>query len=140
MIGKVALLLFAGEVFSLPIDRIQHILQEPDVFPLVNLRKGFSGVFLFEDDVVPMLLADDHGARPAVQEQGPARYTVVYQSDFGTIGLPVESVDMIVDADNGEFTEVPPDDTMSLSSQAFLFRGKNYPVLDIDTMLAQLPC
>ena len=63
MTAKVALLLFAGRNFSLPVERIRHILQEPEIFPLTGLCNGLSGVFLFSDEIIPMISADILSAR-----------------------------------------------------------------------------
>ena len=66
MTAKVALLLFAGRNFSLPVERIRHILQEPELFILPGLCSGLSGVFMFEDELIPIL-----GAEGAVEGRDP---------------------------------------------------------------------
>ena len=108
MTGKVALLLFAGRNFSLPVERVRHILQEPELFPLTGLCNGLSGVFMFDDEIIPMVSSD------ILSDLGPYRpgrssYTIVYQSDYGVVGLPVESSVRIVDEIDGSYSEAPPE-------------------------------
>lgn len=137
MIDKVALLLFAGRNFSLPVERIKHILQEPATFPLAALGSGLSGVFLFSGEIVPMVSTD------ILSDQGPYRtgasnYIIVYQSDYGVIGLPVEVAVKIVDSSDGCFSEAPPDEESAVVSQFFSYQDFSYPVLDIDKLLTLL--
>ena len=137
MNAKVALLLFAGRNFSLPVERIRHILQEPELFPLPALCSGLSGVFLFADEIVPMVSAD------ILSDLGPYRpgkgnYTIVYQSDYGTVGLPVETSVKIVDGSEGRFSNAPPEEESAVVSQFFNYQDFGYPVLDIDKMLTLL--
>ncbi len=137
MTEKVALLLFAGRNFSLPVERIRHILQEPVMFPLAALCKGLSGVFLFSDEIVPMISAD------ILADLGPYRvgkscYTIVFQSDYGVVGLPVESAVKIVDSSEGSFTEAPLDEESAIVDQFFSYQEFSYPVLDIDKLLTLL--
>ena len=137
MTEKVALLLFAGRNFSLSVERIRHILQEPVIFPLASLCNGLSGVFLFSGEIVPMVSADilsDLGPYRA----GKSSYTIVYQSDYGVVGLPVESAVKIVDSSEGSFTDAPPDEESAVVSQFFSYQEFSYPVLDIDKLLTLL--
>lgn len=137
MNAKVALLLFAGRNFSLPVDQIRHILQEPVLFPLAGLGSGLSGVFMFSGEIVPMISPD------ILSDLGPYRtgcssYTVVYQSDYGIVGLPVESAVKIIDSIDGHFSEASPDEESAVVSQFFSYQDFSYPVLDIEKMLTLL--
>ena len=69
---------------------------------------------------------------------GKSSYTVVYQSDYGVVGLPVESSVKIVDQSEGSYTEAPPEEESSVVSQFFSYQDFSYPVLDIDKMLTLL--
>ena len=137
MTAKVALLLFAGRNFSLPVERIRHILQEPELFSLTGLCNGLSGVFLFSDEIIPMVSAD------ILSDLGPYRpgkgcYTIVYQSDYGVVGLPVETSVKIVDEIDGSYSDAPPEEESAVVNQFFTYQGFDYPVLDIDKMLTLL--
>jgi chemotaxis signal transduction protein len=137
MTGKVALLLFAGRNFSLPVERIRHILQEPALFPLAGLRDGLSGVFMFAGEVIPMVSSEIlNGLGP--YRLGKGCYTVVYQSDYGIVGLPVESSVTIVDEDQGSYSDAPPEEESAIVSRFFSYKEFNYPVLDLDRMLTLL--
>ncbi len=137
MTEKVALLLFAGRNFSLPIERIRHILQEPQLYPLAGLSSGLSGVFLFSGEIVPLVSAEIlSGLGP--YRAGKSSYTIVYQSDYGIVGLPVESSVRIVDESEGSYSEAPPEEESVVVSRFFSYRDFSYPVLDVDKMLTLL--
>jgi len=137
MIAKMALLAVGGREYALPVDRIRHILADAKVFPLVCLRSGFAGVFLFDNEVVPQLqheaLAEEHAT------SGLLPYMVICQSDFGEVGLPIDHAVRIVDAGDGQLSPAPPDSEPAMITQLFIRHGESYPLLDIDTLLAQLP-
>lgn len=137
MIPKMALLAIGDRGYALPVDRIRHILAEARVFPLVCLRSGFSGVFLFDGDVIPLLLPEalDTGR----METGMMPYIVICQTDFGEVGLPINQTVRIVDAKEGRLEPAPPDIEPAAVSQLFVCRDESYPLLDVDTLLAQLP-
>ncbi len=137
MTAKVALLLFAGRNFSLPVEQIRHILQEPELFPLTGLCSGLSGVFMFSDEIIPMVSGD------ILSDLGPYRagkscYTIVYQSDYGVVGLPVESSVKIVDESEGSYSDTPPEEETAVVNQFFTYQDFSYPVLDVDKMLTLL--
>jgi chemotaxis signal transduction protein len=137
MSEKIALLMFAGRNFALPVEQIRHIVQEPEVYPLVQLCKGLSGVFLFADEIIPLIsgeILSDLGPYKA----GKNSYTIVYQSDYGVVGLPVESAVKIVDALDGVTTDASHDDESVVVSQFFEYQEFSYPVLDIEKLLTLL--
>ena len=137
MTAKVALLLFAGRNFSLPVERIRHILQEPVVFPLAGLCDGLSGVFLFSEEIIPLVSADIlSGLGP--YRPGKSSYTIIYQSDYGVVGLPVESSVRIVDEVDGSYSDAPPEEESAVVNQFFSYQDFSYPVLDVDKMLTLL--
>jgi len=137
MIAKMALVAINGREYALPVDRIRHILAEVKVFPLVCLRSGFCGVFLFDDDIIPLLqptlLAADF------DHERPLAYTLICQSDYGEIGLSIDQTVRIVDAREGALTPAPPDTEPAMVTQLFVRQGESYPLLDVDTLLARLP-
>jgi chemotaxis signal transduction protein len=137
MTAKVALLLFAGRNFSLPVDRIRHILQEPELFRLPALCNGLAGAFMFAEELIPMVSAD------ILSDLGPYRpgkgnYTIVYQSDYGVVGLPVETSVKIVDESDGSYRHAPLEEESAVVSQFFNYQDFDYPVLDVDKMLTLL--
>ena len=69
---------------------------------------------------------------------GESNYTIVFQSDYGVVGLPVESAVKIVDSSEGRFTDAPPDEESAVVSQFFSYQDFSYPVLDIDQLLTLL--
>jgi chemotaxis signal transduction protein len=114
-----------------------HVLPCPELFSLVCLRQEIAGVFLYNDEPVPMLnLARLPGLN--IQEcTNAGTYVILFQSEYGTIGLPVDSAVTIVDAQDGSFE----DDTQSEEAQhcqIFKFQDTSYPLINIDGMLARL--
>ena len=79
---------------------------------------------------IPGMDADTSGAIP---------YIVVCESDYGGVGVPVERAVRIVETSDGAISPAPPGTEPEMFSQAFFWRDKPYPLLDIDTLLAQLP-
>ncbi|PLX77275.1 MAG: hypothetical protein C0615_05440 [Desulfuromonas sp.] len=137
MTAKVALLNFGGRDYSLPVDGIRHILQEPELFPLAGLCKGLAGVFLFSGEIVPMV-SGDILADGETGGCGKNSYTIVYQSDYGSIGLPIEAAVRIVESQDGSFREATAEDESAVVSHFFQYREHNYPVLDIEKLLTLL--
>lgn len=137
MTAKMALIQFGGRNFSLPVECIRHILQEPEVFTLAGLCRGLSGVFLFADDIVPIISAD------ILSDLGPYRagknsYTIVCQSEYGIVGLPVESSVRIVEESDGNVEDAPAEEESAVVSRFFSFEGFRYPILDLEKMLTLL--
>lgn len=137
MSAKMTLLAVAGRDYALPVDRIWHILAELPVYPLVRLRTGFSGVFLFAGEIIPLL---EPSLVPGMTGELDcvAPYIVICQSDYGGVGVPVERAVRIVETNEGSVSPAPPGTEPAIASQIFLWQGKPYPMLDVDTLLAQL--
>ena len=92
-----------------------------------GLRLDLMG-YLFGD-----ILSDLGPYRP-----GKGNYTIIYQSDFGVVGLPVETSVKIVDESDGSYSDAPPEEESAVVSQFFTYQDFGYPVLDIDKMLTLL--
>lgn len=138
MMMKMLLLSLAGHKFSSSIEQIRHILAGPEIFPLVCLRHGISGVFLYENEPIPIL---DPGKLPDLAGQKAkvgGEYLIVFQSEYGNVGLPVDAAVSIVDAEDGSFENVARTEKTSLGDQLFCFQDVSYPLLDIDKILAHL--
>lgn len=127
---KMILLTLAGQKFSSSVEKIRHILAEPEIFPLVCLRRGICGIILYEGETIPVL---DHQASGDI-----GKYLVVFQSDYGDVGLSVDSGMTIVDAEDGSFESVVSEEIDALASQVFSFKGVSYPLLDLNNILTQL--
>lgn len=133
---KMVLLSIAGRKYSLPVEQILHILPAPELFPLVRLRDEISGVFLYGDEPIPMLKPSELAGMS--HDTGAGEYVLVFQSEYGNVGLPVDSAVTIVDVEAG-FFEVADPDSPDQDAQVFSFQEVSYPLLDIEAKLAQLP-
>ncbi len=141
MTGKLALLALNKVHFALPVEGIVHIIVALELFPLPLLPQGVGGVFLYKDQVTPLLdlpslWGQSHEIKP---ENCP--YTVICSCEVGLVGLPVDRVLHIVDLDPkcvktvaGEAPETPPG-----FDRLFIHRDREYPVLNVESLLFSMP-
>jgi chemotaxis signal transduction protein len=138
MMMKMILLSLAGNKFSSSVEQIKHILAGPDVFPLVCLRRGISGVFLYEGEPIPVLDPKELPELDVQNNEIGEGYLIVFQSEYGNVGLPVDAAVSIVDAEDGIFENVAPVDEKPTGGQMFCYQDTSYPLLDMDEILAHL--
>lgn len=137
--AKVALFELDGNAFALPVEGIQHIIPVQKVFPLPLLRSGFGGVLLHQNEVVPLFeLWRIFGGQPPQSCSG-GRYTVVYRTGFGPVGLPADQVLRIVDREAGVVEGAVEAETAAPSGRVFVFAGSSYPLLDVEALVTALP-
>jgi len=137
MMTKVVLLAVGGRKFSLPVEQIKHVLSVPQLFPLVCLRQEIAGVFMYNDEPVPVLALSKLPELHFQETVTGNAYVVLVQSEYGNVGLPVDSAVTIVNAEDGLIEEI----LLSEEEQGghlFIFQGARYPILDIDGILARL--
>jgi chemotaxis signal transduction protein len=139
MMTKMVLLAVAGRKFSLSVEQILHVLPKPQIFPLVSLRQEISGVFLYDGEPIPLLDLSKLPELKILDAAVVGTYIILLQSEYGNIGLPVDSAVTIVDAQDGFFEESPQADEAVQGCHVFNFQDVSYPLLDIDGMLARLP-
>ncbi|ALC15907.1 chemotaxis signal transduction protein [Desulfuromonas soudanensis] len=138
MIDKVALLVLAGKVFALPVTGIEHILDGPRTFLLPLMPEGYSGVFLYRDEVTPILnLSRVLGISGTAEEDVPP-LTVLYGCDSGLVGLPVDTVLRVVDRAKGSEERGAEGEDQG-GPRHFVYEGTRYPLLDIEAQVASLP-
>jgi chemotaxis signal transduction protein len=139
MMTKMVLLTLAGRKFSLSVEQILHVLPRPQLFPLVCLRQEISGVFLYDDEPIPMLELTKLPELNNGDAVADGAYVIVFQSEYGTIGIPVDSAVTIVNVEEGLFEDASLADEENQGFHVFNFQDTSYPLLDIDGMLARLP-
>lgn len=137
MTPRMVLLRVGAERMSLPLEGIWHILPTPRVFPLLLVRPGFRGVFLYRGEVVPQL---DLSRLLSGEGDLDCEYTVLYGTDLGPVGLPVDQVLRIVERGLG---------TVGAGESAlparfpvqnyFFYKETEYPLLDVEALLNTLP-
>lgn len=139
MMVKMVLLVLAGQKYSLSVEQIRHILPRPNLFSLVCLRRGVSGVFLYGDEPVPLLDTMELAGIEALDVAVEGEYVIVFQSEYGNVGIPVDSAVKIVDVEDGLIEDTDHVGDVDQSGQVFCFQGVSYPILDIESMLARMP-
>ncbi len=138
MMMKMLLLSMAGHKFSSSVEQIRHILAGSEIFPLVGLRNGINGIFLYEDEPIPIIDPEKLPSLNVQKVENDGAYLIVFQSEYGNVGLPVDAALTIVDAEDGSFENVAPTDTKPMGGQQFCYQDTSYPLLDIDEILAHL--
>ncbi|BCR04400.1 hypothetical protein DESUT3_14690 [Desulfuromonas versatilis] len=141
MRGKLALLALDEGYFALPVEGIVHIVSSPEVFQLPLLPPGVGGVFLYQDQLTPLLDLRCLWGQDAARRSGAVAYTVVCSCEVGLVGVPVDRVLHIVDLDPalvktvaGEPAEVPAG-----TSNLFVHGDREFPILNVDSLLISLP-
>ncbi len=138
MIDKVALLALGSGSFALPVIGIEHILDSPRCFRLPLMPRGYRGVFLYHDEVTPILDLDRVLDIPGASEAVAPSLTVIYGCESGFVGLPVDAVLRIVDRGKGR-EEVSDQEEDQEGTRHFVYDGTRYPLLDIEALVASLP-
>jgi chemotaxis signal transduction protein len=138
MIDKVALLALAGKVFALPVTGIDHILDRPRSFLLPLMPEGYSGVFLYNDEVTPILDLSRVLALSGTPQPDMPPLTVLYGCETGLVGLPVDTVLRVVDRGKGS-EEMGGEGEDQGGPRHFVYEGTRYPLLDIEAQVASLP-
>ena len=134
---KVALFRLQGRAFALAVEKIDHILQGTQVYPLPMMGKGFSGVIVHDDDVVPFFDLWRYLSLCRDRQRCDSPFTVMYISEFGNIGLPADEVVRIVDSSAGAFEQVE-DEEKKVADRYFLFSGEHYALVNEMMLLADL--
>ena len=135
---KMILLSISGHKFSSSLNQVRHIVSSPEIFPLVCLRRGIIGAFLFEDKPIPIIDPEVLPVLEKVKVQIGGEYLIVFQSEYGNVGIPVDAAVTIVDVEDGLFENVAPTDDNPQGDPLFCLQGVSYPLLDINEMLTNL--
>ena len=135
---KMILLSISGHKFSSSLNQVRHIVSSPEIFPLVCLRRGIIGAFLYEDKPIPIIDPEVLPVLEKVKVQIGGEYLIVFQSEYGNVGIPVDAAVTIVDVEDGLFENVAPTDENPQGDPLFCLQGVSYPLLDINEMLTNL--
>lgn len=131
---RLALFISADRHFSVPIDRIVHIVARSTVVVLPMLKSCFSGVFLDEQEMIPLLKVESSSG---IQQS--FSLIIIYESDFGKVGIPAERVLRVVERNDGDFEPCTDEPTLLTGiEECFLYGGKRYPLLNVDVALSQI--
>lgn len=136
MTPRLVLLRVGVERFALPLEGVWHILPTQRIFPLALIPPGFKGVFLYQEEVVPLL---DLPALVGGGADSGFAYTVILGTELGFIGLPVDQVLQIVERRSGTIAASEPAPSAPVFAQSnFVYDGNEYPLLDVETLLNTL--
>jgi len=134
---RLVLLRLGEKQLALPLEKVWHILLTPRLFPLALIRPGFKGVFLHQDEVLPLLDLPGLLAVPGSGKECP--YVMVCETEFGPLGLPVDQILQIVERQLGALTEDEPEADRFSAEKNFVYNGNRYLLLDLGALLATLP-
>lgn len=130
---RLALFVAAERNFSVSIERIVHIVARPRVVALPMMKSCFSGVFMDDMEMTPLLRAEAMNGLGA--ESG---LIIVYRSDYGKVGIPAGRVLRIVELNDGEIAPCSDEEMVFPGvEECFVYGGKSYPLLNVDAALNQ---
>ena len=137
MSAKIALFTLHDASFALPVEGIRHILFTPRIFALPLLRSEFCGVFLYQGEIVPLLNLWKHFGiteRPSANQ-----FTAVMSTEVGLVGLPAGQASRIVCREQGVLKDAADEEQSQGVGRNFLYAETEYPLLDIEELIADLP-
>ena len=135
--SKTVVFRLKGDGFALPVQGIDHIVQTPRLFPLPLLDEKFRGVFIFDENVLPLYNLYRFLGVEADNFSDSSPFTILFMTEFGKIGLPADEVLRIVDNSSGSMEKVDKD-YGAIADRCFVFAGTRYPLLSEATLLADL--
>lgn len=129
---RVALLELQGYRFAVAVGQVGHIIETDHVYRLPLCREGFTGVVVYEDELIPCLDLFSAFDLEVSSELRDSPYTIIYCSEIGTVGLPADKVLQVVDGASGELIQ---------GGETVFFEHKNqkFRLLEIDLLLSSIP-
>jgi hypothetical protein len=76
---------------SVPLDKVLHVLTEPNVFVLPLLRSCFAGGLIYQGQLVPLLRGRKSEVEGGAVDPLPA-FVLVCEAEFGLIGVPADRI------------------------------------------------
>jgi chemotaxis signal transduction protein len=116
---------------AVALDKVLHILTGPHVFRLPLLRSCFTGVFVYQGQVVPLLTSKRSGAKNERINLHPG-FVLVCEAEFGLLGVPAEKIVQITktgEVDSGISSEGDSQD------QVFGMGGRDFRLLDLNQIM-----
>ncbi|NIQ95084.1 MAG: chemotaxis protein CheW [Desulfuromonadales bacterium] len=136
-VSKTAIFRLKGDGYALPVQGVDHIVPTPRLYPLPLLDEIFLGVFIHDEDVVPLYNLYRFLGIEAEDFSDDSPFTILFMTEFGKIGLPADEVLRIVDNSSGTIEKVS-EDYGSIADRCFVCSGTRYPLLSERTLLADL--
>lgn len=136
-VSKTSIFRLKGDGYALPVQGVDHILQTPRLYPLPLLDEIFLGVFVLDEEIVPLYNLYRFLGVEAVDSRDSSPFTILFMTEFGKIGLPADEVARIVDDSDGSIEKVSEDDG-KIADRCFVYSGTRYPLLTERTLLAEL--
>lgn len=95
---------------SVPLDKVRHVLTEPNVFLLPLLRGCFSGGLIYQGQLVPLLKGCKPESEGEVVDSLPA-FVLVCEAEFGLIGVPADRIIRITKSEEVDFDAISGPDS-----------------------------
>lgn len=128
---RLALFESSGVLCSVPLDKVLHILTDPQIFSLPLLRPCFSGGILYQRQVLP-LLAEGPQAILGSAANRKHPFVLVCEAEYGLVGIPADRVLRITKAgevDVGAFPEHDPE------NEQCEINGRDCRLLDLNKVM-----
>jgi chemotaxis signal transduction protein len=138
---RLALFEISAVSCSVPLDKVLHVLTEPNVFVLPLLRGCFSGGLIYQGQLVPLLKGVKPEAKGEVADPLPA-FVLVCEAEFGLIGVPADRIIRITKNEEVDSDAMPRldshQDTYQINNCEYRFLDLNRVVEDPDFTLCGL--
>lgn len=139
---KFCLIDCSGILLALPVMNVLRIEPAPLISPMPQMRPSMSGIFLFDEEWVPVLHLDKiiQGNFDFRQDDccRNRKYVLVCAGEQGYVGLPCDRAVKIVPDHGGQVTEHAPP-TVPGCTQDFIYQNQRYPILEIERLLPLCP-
>ncbi len=135
---RIALFRAGKQEVALWVETVLRIFPTPSVYRLPLMPGGFSGIFIDQEEVFPLLNSSRLSLHTtAAQSDG---YIVLCSTDLGAVGLEMDQVLGVVAAEQGEIALTEEERGASgMTSVHFNHAGTSYRLLDIERIVAALP-
>lgn len=126
----------SGAGYAVPLERLLRIEQSDQVIWLPLMPDEMAGMLMSRDQPVPLLAS---GWLPgAATEVGlDVPYKVLIATEYGPVALPADVTIGIVSPGRGTWVETDPE-TAYFQPASFCYRGREYPVLNVDMFIVSL--
>jgi len=127
---RLALFETSGEQCAVELDKVLHVLTAPEIFRLPLLKNIFTGGFLYQGQVVPLLSASAvEAAQGDIMTQ--AGFVLVCEAEFGLLGVPADKIIRITRSEESGQGEAVGD----LHGESYEINGCTYRQLDLNAVL-----
>lgn len=129
---------FGDHAYAVPMIGLQRVVNTPALYELPRTGVWYPRVLIDEGEVVPLF--DLARWLQNITASAVGQYVVIYNSEFGRIGLPADLTCGIVSESSGGVIPVDEDEDLVGHQHVFAYNGDRYSILDVDVMIHSMHC